>query len=195
MSPDKVMLVIKVPYDQQYKNRSSYHIYRGSKKIKTLQSNGKARITYTYSAKKAINYKYKVKSVYNAKKSINKTTKLKKPISNTYKRQGSINPNIDAITPYMTARFVPWQLTYYNGQVKMTGYIVNNRMFTLKKYKFKVEAYNDGKKVASKTVTYKNIKKYAYKKVTITMKTKKAPDFVNKGAGWSVTNLVTKWPY
>ena len=77
----------------------------------------------------------------------------------------------------------------------MTGYIVNNRMFTLKKYKFKVEAYNDGKKVASKTVTYKNIKKYAYKKVTITMKTKKAPDFVNKGAGWSVTNLVTKWPY
>lgn len=195
MSPNKVMLVIKVPYDQQYKNRSSYHIYRGSKKIKTLQSNGKARITYTYSAKKAINYKYKVKSVYNAKKSINKTTKLKKPISNTYKRQGSINPNIDAITPYMTARFVPWQLTYYNGQVKMTGYIVNNRMFTLKKYKFKVEAYNDGKKVASKTVTYKNIKKYAYKKVTITMKTKKAPDFVNKGAGWSVTNLVTKWPY
>ena len=104
-----------------------------------------------------------------------------------------MNSNIDQITPYRTAKFVPWQISYYDKKIKVTGYIVNNRMFKMKKYKFKVYVYNNNKKIATKTVTYKNIKKYAKKKVTITIKTKKKPDFVNYSTGWGTSSISTKW--
>lgn len=79
--------------------------------------------------------------------------------------------------------------------VKITGYIVNNRLFTLKNYKFKVTSYCNDKKVVSKKVSYKNIKQYGYKKVTITMKTKKTPDFVNNSRGWATSNIKTDWGF
>lgn len=193
MGPKQVKMLIKVPEDQRAKGLSTMYVYRGSKKIKTIKSNGKATITFTYSAKKANSYKYKVKAVCAKKTSITKSTSAKKPKSNTYKRSGRLNSNIDQITPYATAKFVPWQVTYYDKKIKVTGYVVNNRMFKLKKYKFKVYVYNNKKKIATKTVTYKNIKKYAKKKVTITIKTKKKPDFVNYSAGWGTSNVSTKW--
>lgn len=193
MGPKQVKMLIKVPADQRAKGLSTMYVYRGSKKIKTIKSNGKATITFTYSAKKANSYKYKVKAVCAKKTSINKSTSAKKPKCNTYKRSGRLNSNIDQITPYATAKFVPWQVTYYDKKIKVTGYVVNNRMFKLKKYKFKVYVYNNNKKIATKTVTYKNIKKYAKKKVTITIKTKKKPDFVNYSAGWGTSNVSTKW--
>ena len=193
MGAKQVKMLIKVPADQRAKGLSTMYVYRGSKKIKTIKSNGKATITFTYSAKKANSYKYKVKAVCAKKTSINKSTSAKKPKSNTYKRSGRLNSNIDQITPYATAKFVPWQVTYYDKKIKVTGYVVNNRMFKLKKYKFKVYVYNNNKKIATKTVTYKNIKKYAKKKVTITIKTKKKPDFVNYSAGWGTSNVSTKW--
>lgn len=193
MGPKQVKMLIKVPEDQRAKGLSTMYVYRGSKKIKTIKSNGKATITFTYSAKKANSYKYKVKVVCAKKTSITKSTSAKKPKSNTYKRSGRLNSNIDQITPYATAKFVPWQVTYYDKKIKVTGYVVNNRMFKLKKYKFKVYVYNNNKKIATKTVTYKNIKKYAKKKVTITIKTKKKPDFVNYSAGWGTSNVSTKW--
>lgn len=193
MGPKQVKMLIKVPADQRAKGLSTMYVYRGSKKIKTIKSNGKATITFTYSAKKANSYKYKVKAVCAKKTSINKSTSAKKPKSNTYKRSGRLNSNIDQITPYATAKFVPWQVTYYDKKIKVTGYVVNNRMFKLKKYKFKVYVYNNNKKIATKTVTYKNIKKYAKKKVTITIKTKKKPDFVNYSTGWGTSNVSTKW--
>lgn len=192
MGPKQVKMLIKVPADQRAKGLSTMYVYRGSKKIKTIKSNGKATITFTYSAKKANSYKYKVKAVCAKKTSITKSTSAKKPKSNTYKRPGRLNSNINQITPYATAKFVPWQVTYYDKKIKVTGYVVNNRMFKLKKYKFKVYVYNN-KKIATKTVTYKNIKKYAKKKVTITIKTKKKPDFVNYSAGWGTSNVSTKW--
>lgn len=193
MGPKQVKMLIKVPEDQRAKGLSTMYVYRGSKKIKTIKSNGKATITFNYSVKKANSYKYKVKAVCAKKTSINKSTSAKKPKSNTYKRSGRLNSNIDQITPYATAKFVPWQVTYYDKKIKVTGYVVNNRMFKLKKYKFKVYVYNNNKKIATKTVTYKNIKKYAKKKVTITIKTKKKPDFVNYSAGWGTSNVSTKW--
>lgn len=193
MGPKQVKMLIKVPEDQRAKGLSTMYVYRGSKKIKTIKSNGKATITFNYSVKKANSYKYKVKAVCAKKTSINKSTSAKKPKSNTYKRSGRLNSNIDQITPYATAKFVPWQVTYYDKKIKVTGYVVNNRMFKLKKYKFKVYVYNNNKKIATKTVTYKNIKKYAKKKVTITIKTKKRPDFVNYFAGWGTSNVSTKW--
>lgn len=193
MGPKQVKMLIKVPADQRAKGLSTMYVYRGSKKIKTIKSNGKATITFTYSAKKANSYKYKVKAVCAKKTSITKSTSAKKPKSNTYKRSGRLNSNIDQITPYATAKFVPWQVTYYDKKIKVTGYVVNNRMFKLKNYKFKVYVYNNNKKIATKTVTYKNIKKYAKKKVTITIKTKKKPDFVNYSAGWGTSNVSTKW--
>lgn len=193
MGPKQVKMLIKVPEDQRAKGLSTMYVYRGSKKIKTIKSNGKATITFTYSAKKANSYKYKVKAVCAKKTSITKSTSAKKPKSNTYKRPGRLNSNINQITPYATAKFVPWQISYYDKKIKVTGYIVNNRMFTMKKYKFKVYVYNNNKKIATKTVTYKNIKKYAKKKVTITIKTKKKPDFVNYSTGWGTSNVSTKW--
>ncbi len=193
MGPKQVKMLIKVPADQRAKGLSTMYVYRGSKKIKTIKSNGKATITFTYSAKKANSYKYKVKAVCAKKTSITKSTSAKKPKSNTYKRPGRLNSNINQITPYATAKFVPWQFSYYDKKIKVTGYIVNNRMFKMKKYKFKVYVYNNNKKIATKTVTYKNIKKYAKKKVTITIKTKKKPDFVNYSTGWGTSNVSTKW--
>lgn len=193
MGPKQVKMLIKVPEDQRAKGLSTMYVYRGSKKIKTIKSNGKATITFTYSAKKANSYKYKVKAVCAKKTSITKSTSAKKPKSNTYKRPGRLNSNINQITPYATAKFVPWQISYYDKKIKVTGYIVNNRMFKMKKYKFKVYVYNNNKKIATKTVTYKNIKKYAKKKVTITIKTKKKPDFVNYSTGWGTSNVSTKW--
>ena len=193
MGPKQVKMLIKVPADQRAKGLSTMYVYRGSKKIKTIKSNGKATITFTYSAKKANSYKYKVKAVCAKKTSITKSTSAKKPKSNTYKRPGRLNSNINQITPYATAKFVPWQFSYYDKKIKVTGYIVNNRMFKMKKYKFKVYVYNNNKKIATKTVTYKKIKKYAKKKVTITIKTKKKPDFVNYSTGWGTSNVSTKW--
>lgn len=193
MGPKQVKMLIKVPEDQRATGLSTMYVYRGSKKIKTIKSNGKATITFNYSVKKANSYKYKVKAVCAKKTSITKSTSAKKPKSNTYKRPGRLNSNIDQITPYRTAKFVPWQISYYDKKIKVTGYIVNNRMFKMKKYKFKVYVYNNNKKIATKTVTYKNIKKYAKKKVTITIKTKKKPDFVNYSTGWGTSNVSTKW--
>lgn len=193
MGPKQVKMLIKVPENQRAKGLSTMYVYRGSKKIKTIKSNGKATITFTYSAKKANSYKYKVKAVCAKKTSITKSTSAKKPKSNTYKRPGRLNSNINQITPYATAKFVPWQISYYDKKIKVTGYIVNNRMFKMKKYKFKVYVYNNNKKIATKTVTYKNIKKYVKKKVTITIKTKKKPDFVNYSTGWGTSNVSTKW--
>ena len=193
MGAKQVKMLIKVPADQRAKGLSTMYVYRGSKKIKTIKSNGKATITFTYSAKKANSYKYKVKAVCAKKTSITKSTSAKKPKSNTYKRPGRLNSNINQITPYATAKFVPWQFSYYDKKIKVTGYIVNNRMFKMKKYKFKVYVYNNNKKIATKTVTYKKIKKYAKKKVTITIKTKKKPDFVNYSTGWGTSNVSTKW--
>lgn len=193
MGPKQVKMLIKVPEDQRAAGLSTMYVYRGSKKIKTIKSNGKATITFTYSAKKANSYKYKVKAVCAKKTSITKSTSAKKPKSNTYKRPGRLNSNINQITPYATAKFVPWQISYYDKKIKVTGYIVNNRMFKMKKYKFKVYVYNNNKKIATKTVTYKKIKKYAKKKVTITIKTKKKPDFVNYSTGWGTSNVSTKW--
>lgn len=120
MGPKQVKMLIKVPADQRAKGLSTMYVYRGSKKIKTIKSNGKATITFTYSAKKANSYKYKVKAVCAKKTSITKSTSAKKPKSNTYKRPGRLNSNINQITPYGTAKFVPWQISYYDKKIKVT---------------------------------------------------------------------------
>lgn len=195
LAPNKVMITIKLPYGQNAAGYSTMYVYCGNTKIKTLKSNGKDAISFVYKGKNAVKQSYKVQSVLNDNPEINKMSDAKKPVNNTYKRQGYINPNINAIVPYGRATFVPWSMTYYDGKVKITGYIVNNRMFTLKNYKFKVTSYCNDKKVASKTASYKKIKQYGYKKVTITMKTKKTPDFVNNSRGWATSNIKTNWGF
>ena len=195
LAPNKVMITIRLPYGQNADGYSTMYVYRGNTKIKTLKSNGKETISFIYTGKNAVKQSYKVESILNDNPEISEISASKKPVNNTYKRQGYINPNINAVVPYGRATFVPWSMTYYDGKVKITGYIVNNRMFTLKNYKFKVTSLCNDKKVASKTVSYKNIKDYGYKKVTITMKTKKTPDFVNNSRGWSTSNIKTNWGF
>lgn len=190
---NKVRITVKIPTAQAAKGVSKVYVYRGSSLIKSFTTTGKSSVSFTYNKKNAIKYKYKVKTVYAKKTSISKTSAAKGASANQWTRPGFINPNINAITKYKTATFVPWKLSYYNGKMKVTGYIVNNRVFKLKKYKFNVKVTSGGKSMGSKTVTYKNIKPYAKKKVTITIKTKKYPDFVNAGRGWKVKNKSTKW--
>lgn len=190
---NKVRITVKIPTAQSAKGISKVYVYRGSSLIKSFTTTGKSSVSFTYNKKNAIKYKYKVKNVYAKKTSISKTSAAKGASANQWTRPGYINPNINAITKYKTATFVPWKLSYYNGKMKVTGYIVNNRVFKLKKYKFNVKVTSGGKSMGSKTVTYKNIKPYAKKKVTITIKTKKYPDFVNAGRGWKVKNKSTKW--
>lgn len=189
----KVRITVKIPTAQAVKGVSKVYVYRCNSLIKSFTTTGKSSVSFTYNKKNAIKYKYKVKTVYGKKTSINKTSAAKGASTNQWTRPGFINPNIDKITKYRTATFVPWKLSYYNGKMKVTGYIVNNRVFKLKKYKFNVKVTSGGKSMGSKTVTYKNIKPYAKKKVTITIKTKKYPDFVNASRGWKVKNKSTKW--
>lgn len=193
MTPKKAKIVVNVPATQAASGLSTMYVYKGSKKIKTLKSNGKTSISFTYTGSKASSSSYKVKSVCAKKTSISNVSSSKKPYSNTYKQPGYITGNINNIVPYGKAAFEPWQVSYYNGKVTVTGYIANNRIFKLKSYKFKVTVSSKGSKIATKTVTYKNIKPYAIKKVSFTMSTKKYPDFRNNSAGWSVRNVSTKW--
>lgn len=193
LSANKARIVVKVPGTQAATGLSTMYVYKGSKKIKTLKSNGKTTLAFIYKGSKASSSKYKVVSVCPKKTSIKTTSAKKAPKTNTYKRNGYISGNIDNITKYGTARFVPWQTTYYDGKIKVTGYIANNRVYPLKTFKFKVTVKNNGSSMGSKTVTYNNIKKYAIKKVTITIKTKKTPDFVNNSTEHGVKYLKTKW--
>lgn len=189
----KAKLIINVPSTQASKGLSTMHVYKGNKKIKTIKSNGKTRITFVYSGSKASTSSYKVKAVCAKNTKITKTSKAKKPVASKYKRQGWINPNINAITPYATATFVPWEMSYYNGKVTVTGYVVNNRIFKLKTYKVKVGVGVDNKIYASTTKTYKNVKDSTIKKVKFSFKSKKALDFVNNSPTWSVRTLKSVW--
>lgn len=192
-APKKAKLIINVPSTQAGKGLSTMHVYKGNKKIKTIKSNGKTRITFVYSGSKASTSSYKVKAVCAKNTKITKTSKAKKPVASKYKRQGWINPNINAITPYATATFVPWEMSYYNGKVTVTGYVVNNRIFKLKTYKVKVGVGVDNKIYASTTKTYKNVKDSTIKKVKFSFKSKKALDFVNNSPTWSVRTLKSVW--
>lgn len=192
-APKKAKLIINVPSTQAGKGLSTMYVYKGNKKIKTIKSNGKTRITFVYSGSKASASSYKVKAVCAKNTKITKTSKAKKPVASKYKRQGWINPNINAITPYATATFVPWEMSYYNGKVTVTGYVVNNRIFKLKTYKVKVGVGVDNKIYASTTKTYKNVKDSTIKKVKFSFKSKKALDFVNNSPTWSVRTLKSVW--
>ena len=192
-APKKAKLIINVPSTQAGKGLSTMYVYKGNKKIKTIKSNGKTRITFVYSGSKASASSYKVKAVCAKNTKITKTSKAKKPVASKYKRQGWINPNINAITPYATATFVPWEMSYYNGKVTVTGYVVNNRIFKLKTYKVKVGVGVDNKIYASTTKTYKNVKDSTIKKVKFSFKSKKALDFVNNSPTWSVKTLKSVW--
>ncbi len=193
LKPKKAKIVVKVPSTQAASGLTTMYVYKGSTKIKTLQSNGKTTLSFTYNGKKASSSKYKVVSVCKKKTSIKTTSSTQVPASNTYTQITKLPSNLSNITPYATARFVPCSVNYYNGKVKVTGYIVNNRIFKLKKAKVKVTVKNNGTTIGSKTVSYKNIKKSSKKKVTITFKTKKYPDFRNLTTTINQSTYSCKW--
>ena len=193
LKPKKAKIVVKVPSTQAASGLTTMYVYKGSKKIKTLQSNGKTTLSFTYNSKKASSSKYKVVSVCKKKTSIKTTSSTQVPASNTYTQRTKLPSNLNDITPYATARFVPCSVNYYNGKVKVTGYLVNNRIFKLKKGKVKVTVKNGSTKIGSKTVTYKKIKSSSKKKVTITFKTKKYPDFKNVTTTISHKTYSCKW--
>lgn len=127
-----------------------YLIYKGNKKVKTV----KAKV-YKCAIKKkgAGSGKYKVvpyvksgKKVYKGKSNAAKL----KANQITYNR--SLNPSSHS---YATCDFELTKVSLSGSTYTVTGYAVNNRIFTMKKYKsLKVGIYVDGKKGFMKT--YKN---------------------------------------
>ena len=158
---------------------TGYKIYCNNKLIKKV---GAKTTTYKYSKKGAGKGKYKVKPIIKSdgKTSTGPASKTKKCAPNKIK--------FNTITKvqdvnYANAPFNITQVSLSGNTYTITGYVVNNRIFDLKKYNtLKVEIRSNGKKVASKT--YKNYKKAATKassskKITIKIKGKAGVDLIN----------------
>lgn len=85
-SANKVNIVVTM--NNRYSGRKGYStldIYKGSKKIKTLTSNGNKTMSYTYSAKGAASAKYKVKQTSTGNSKDTKTSKTASAKANTWK--------------------------------------------------------------------------------------------------------------
>lgn len=85
-SANKVHIVVTMHNKYaRSKGYSTLAIYKGSKKIKTLTSDGKQTMTYTYSAKGAASGKYKVKQTSTGNSKDSKTSKTVSAKANTWK--------------------------------------------------------------------------------------------------------------
>ena len=160
------------------KGATGYKVYKGKKLVKTL---GAGKTKYVYKKKKAGTAKYSVSAVI---KSAGKTyegpkSKAKKGKANFRKYSGSKNYNS---VKYGVAPFSIIKIELSGNTYTITGYVLNNRMFKMLKYKkLEITLFCDGKKVAHKK--WKNLKvnckDYASKKLVLKIKGKGGKDFRN----------------
>lgn len=171
-----------------------YQIYQGSKLKKTVkQGSGAAAI----SGAKAGSAKYKIVPIV---KNTANPSPVKGPASDTKKGASnqatfSINKNINSVSYGTNAPFRISKVSLSGSTYTVTGYVVNNRMFKMTKYKsLKVDIYSNGKKVAGKTYKNKkvNCKKYGVKKLTLKIKGKSGIDLRNTTTSWS-TKAQSYW--
>lgn len=159
---------------------TGYKVYANNKLIKTLSG---SKLKYVYTKAGAGSKKYSVQAVIK-NSAMSKAVKgpksaAKKGKSNTRKYSYSKNPKTK---PSFTAKFDVAKITLKGNTYTVTGYVLNNRIYDLQKYKrLDFTIYCDGKKVAHKV--FKNLKCSVgagdYKKMTIKLKGKGGVDFRN----------------
>lgn len=147
---------------------SGYYIYMGKKRVKTVGTkNNKKMITKKNAGKgkfRVIPFKKVGKKVY---KSGSNTAKAKK---NQYKWSRNLNPTA---YNYATCPFLITKISLSGKTYKVTGYALNHRVFTVKKYKSLTLALKiDGKKAFKKKFKKVKLKLKEDKKKKITFKIK-----------------------
>lgn len=179
IASNKARITITVPTDQRFKNASKFYVYKGSKKIKTVKNNGKAKISVTYKKSKAGSSKYKVKAVCAAKTSVTATGKTFKPKSNTRSWGYSSKPSrYRDFNEY----YRPVKVYYSNGKLKVKSLFINTHIFKLSKYYVKVTVKCQGKTIGKTTAKCRNLKSDRTKRQTVTIsKCKKGYDLRNGG--------------
>ena len=164
---------------------TAYEVYCNGKLVKKT---GASTTTYIHSKKGAGKGKYKVIPVGKSG-----GTDYKGPASDTKKGQKnqktySVNKSIKSVT-YGTAPFRISRISLTGKTYKVTGYVVNNRIFRMLRYKkLTIKIYCNGKLVAKKTfkkLKKANCKASGVKKVNLTIKGKGGVDFHNaQGTTW-----------
>ena len=157
---------------------TGYKVYKGKKVIKTL---GAGKTKFVYKKAKAGSAKYSVsaiiKSAGNTYEGPKSAARKGKGNFRTYSGSKDYNSVKYGIAPYSITKIELKGSTY-----TITGYVLNNRMFKMLKYKkLEITLYCDGKKVAHKK--WKNLKvnckDYASKKLVLKIKGKGGKDFRN----------------
>lgn len=183
LSSSKVCAHVTVP-----EGATGVKLYCGSKLIKTFTASGK----YKYSASSAGSKTYKVRAYVTEDSNTyySEYTATKKPSTNqkTWSGQGSYSAK-NSFT-YATAHFMVSKVYYSKGKLKVTGYLYNSRIFTLKKVKITCKVYAEGKTYTKTFVVKPKLGEYGRKKVTLTFSKGTAYDL--RAASWN-TKCVGNW--
>ena len=162
------------------------------KKIKT-NVNG----AFTYKAKKAGSLKYRVvgSRTSGGKYYPGVSSGAFKPAANTLMLSSGRKPNARAYT-YATARYIGSKAYYSGNKLKVSGYLVNTRIFDLKSAKVTITVYSQGKKIAKQTFKYKKkVKDYQSKKVTFTFKKAKKDYDLRNGNTQVYITISPNWGF
>ena len=158
--------------------------------MKTLS---KKKTSYIVKGKGAGSAKYKVAAIIKSGKTYaGPKSKAKKGKVNA--RTYNYSKNYKAVKLFQ-AHYSISRITLEGNTYTITGYVLNNRMFKMLRYKnLDIKLYCDGKKVAHKK--FKNLKvgcpDYGCKKLTIKIKGKGGVDFRN---ATGITYSYTSTPY
>ncbi len=154
--------------------------------------------TAIYTKKKAGKAKYRVAAIRKegGKVKTGPLSGVKKGVKN--QKTYYINKNIRSVS-YSYAPFKISKISLSGKTYSITGYVVNNRIYKMLRYKkLQIKIYCNGKLVAQKK--FKNLKKAkckasGTKKVTLTIKGKGGIDFHNaQGTTWH-TFTTPYWEY
>ena len=174
---------------------TGYRIYKNGKVIMTK---GGSTTTALYTKKKAGKAKYRVAAIQKAggKVKTGPLSAVKKGAKN--QKTYFINKNINSVS-YSYAPFKISKISLEGKTYKITGYVVNNRIYKMLRYqKLQIKIFCNGKLVAKKK--FKNLKKAkckasGIKKVTLKIKGKGGVDFRNaQGITWQ-TSTTPYWEY
>ena len=149
---------------------TGFKVYKGNKLIKTLSNKKKSYIVKGKGAGKAKYSVQAIRSLGGGKYASGPRSKAVKGKANlrTYSGSSSVNS-----VSYGHAPFHVKKVTLVGNTYTVTGYVVNNRIFDLKKYsKFEITLLCNGKKVAYKKYTNMNMKVKAKKSKKVVLKIK-----------------------
>lgn len=173
-----VSVNFNAPIPQQRAGLSTFYIYAGKKKVKTVKNKGKASYQVTVKKKGIAKKKIKIVTKYDNRTKSSKAAKAKKNV-----RKWSQVKNVRAYTSLQG--YVRATKVYYSGsKLMMKGFYVNGHLLKLKKFKVKLRIRVDGKIVAKKTVTVRNMKGNSIKNFKVKMKKGKYYDLRNRSVLW-----------